>query len=133
WMADEPQEAHEREEGLARDFARAKCAVKLERGERLRRGGQAEPRVGTVDPDSDEGIQERKCAGHVSSRAQRLDQPDLRQRWLQLRRAALPLDAIGRPYQRAALAILLRPARRPVLGQPPVEIARLSHVDQTSG
>src|SRR5262249_46308140 len=41
WMADEPQEAHEREEGLARDFARAKCAVKLERGERLRRGGQA--------------------------------------------------------------------------------------------
>src|SRR5262249_5731554 len=131
-MADEPEEAHEREERLMRDLARAKCPMELEGGERLRRGGQAEPRIGAVDLDSDEGIQERKRAGHVSSRAQRLDQPDLGQRCVQLRRAGLPLDAAGRSHERAALAILLRPARRAVLGQPPAQIARLSHVEQTS-
>ena len=118
-MPDESQQAHEREERLARDLARTKRAVELEGGKRLRRRGQAEARVGAIDLDSDEGIEEGKGAGDIPPRSQRLDEPDLGERRVELRGAALPLDAIGRSHQRATLAILLGPARRPILPEPP--------------
>ena len=132
-MPDEPEQAHEREEGLAGDLARAKRTVQLERGERLRRGGQAEARISAVDMNPDEGIQERKRAGDVPPRAQGLDEPDLGERRIELGRAGLPLDALGRSHQRATLAILLGPARRPVLGQPASEVAGLADVEETAG
>src|SRR5207237_937809 len=85
-------QAHEREERVARELARTKCAVEFEGGECLGRGRQAEARVVAVDPDPDEGIHERKGAGDVPPRVQRLDEPDLGERCLQLRRAGLPID-----------------------------------------
>src|SRR5947207_1673478 len=132
-MPDEPEQAHEREERVARDLARTIGAVELEGGERLRRARQAEARVAAVDLDPDEGIHERKGAGDVPPRAQRLDEPDLGERCLQLRRAGLPRDAVSRSHQRATLPILLRPARRAVLGQPAPEIAGLADVKQPAG
>src|SRR3989442_13878159 len=71
-VSNEPEQAHEREEGLAGDLARAKCPVDVERGEPLRRRGQAEARVRAVDLDPDEGIQEREGPGDVPARAQPL-------------------------------------------------------------
>ena len=40
---------------------------------------------------------------------------------------------VSRSHQRATLAILLRPAGRPVLGQPAPEIAGLADVEQPAG
>jgi hypothetical protein len=74
------------------------------------------------------GYMNAKGTGDVAARAQRLDEADLRKRRLQLRRAGLPLDAMRRSDQRAALAILLRAARRPVLGQPTPQVACLADV-----
>src|SRR5262249_12841766 len=78
-------------------------------------------------------IEERKGARDVPPRAQRLDESNLSERRLQLRRTDLPLDALGQSHQRATLAILLCAACRSVLRQASPEIARLADVDQRAG
>src|SRR5262249_20863918 len=132
-MSDEAKQTHEREKRLTRDLARTKCAVQLEGCERARCCGQAKARVDAVELDSDEGIEERKGARDVPPRAQRLDESNLSERRLQLRRTDLPLDALGQSHQRATLAILLCAACRSVLRQASPEIARLADVDQRAG
>src|SRR5262245_46845996 len=53
-MADDAEEAHQREEGLAGDLARAERPVKVELREGLGRGGQAEGDLAVGHADADE-------------------------------------------------------------------------------
>ena len=129
-VPDEAQEPHQREEPVGGDVAGAKGPVQLERRERLRRRGETEMGRGAVRVDPDERVEEGKRARDVGGRSEGLDEADFLQRRVELGVAHLPGDPRRPPHQVAALAVLLPAPRRPVLREPPAEIARLADVQQ---